>query len=106
MASNDPKVQAKVFLYELNNTRHEYGFSATEEWTLDLATNNQKKDLENKYYPLLSLTIAPENIIGMLDLLQEKLGTAVANIRDNLNPKKISKESVNLLAYCTGRLKY
>ncbi|TBO41277.1 hypothetical protein [Pedobacter kyonggii] len=106
MASNDLKVQAKVFLYELNNTKHEYGFSATEEWTLNLATNNQKKDLENKYYPLLSLTIVPENVMGMLDLLQEKLGTAVTNIKDNLNPKKISKESVNLLAYCTGRLKY
>ncbi|MDQ0966505.1 hypothetical protein QFZ20_001908 [Flavobacterium sp. W4I14] len=106
MAGNDPKVQAKVFLYELNNTRHEYGFSATEGWTLDLATNNQKKDLENKYYPLLSLTIAPENIMETLDLLQDKLGTAVTNIKHSLNPKKISKESVNLLAYCTGRLKY
>jgi hypothetical protein len=106
MANNDPKVQAKVFLYELNNTRHEYGFSATEEWTLALATNNQKKDLEDKYYPLLSLTIAPENIMGMLDLLEEKLGNAVGHIKANLTSSKISKESVNLLAYCTGRLKY
>jgi hypothetical protein len=106
MANNDPKVQAKVFLYELNNTRHEYGFSATEEWTLDLATNNQKKELENKYYPLLSITIEPENIMGMLDLLEEKLGRAVAHIKSNLTSSRISKESVNLLAYCTGRLKY
>ncbi|WP_025142877.1 hypothetical protein [Pedobacter jeongneungensis] len=106
MANNDQKVQAKVFLYELNNTRHEYGFSANEEWTLDLATNTQKKDLENKYYPILSLTVAPENIMGMLDLLEDKLGNAVSNIKDSLDHKKISKESINLLAYCVARLKH
>lgn len=106
MVSNDAKVQAKVFLYELNNTRHEYGFSANEEWTLDLATNSQKKDLENKYYPLLSITIAPENIMGMLDLLEDKLENAVTNIKNSLSNKKISKESTNLLAYCVVRLKH
>ncbi|MGN7988922.1 hypothetical protein ACTJKC_16345 [Pedobacter sp. 22226] len=106
MANNDQKVQAKVFLYELNNTRHEYGFSANEEWTLDLATNTQKKDLENKYYPILSLIVAPENIMAMLDLLEDKLGNAVSNIKDGFLQKKISKESINLLAYCVARLKY
>ncbi|GAA4212805.1 hypothetical protein GCM10022289_44130 [Pedobacter jeongneungensis] len=106
MANNDQKVQAKVFLYELNNTRHEYGFSANEEWTLDLATNTQKKDLENKYYPILSLIVAPENIMAMLDLLEDKLGNAVSNIKDSFLQKKISKESINLLAYSVARLKY
>lgn len=106
MANNDQKVQAKVFLYELNNTRHEYGFSTNEEWTLDLATNTQKKDLENKYYPILSLIVAPENIMAMLDLLEDKLGNAVSNIKDGFLQKKISKESINLLAYCVARLKY
>ncbi|MFC1226324.1 hypothetical protein ACFE6N_21150 [Pedobacter sp. BG31] len=106
MANNDQKVQAKVFLYELNNTRYEYGFSAKEEWTLDLATNTQRKDLENRYYPILSLTVAPENIMAMLDLLEEKLEYAVNNIKDRLGQKKISKESTHLLAYCAARLKY
>ncbi|TCD17796.1 hypothetical protein EZ456_22490 [Pedobacter psychrodurus] len=106
MVNNDQRVQAKVFLYELNNTRHEYGFSVNEEWTLDLVTNSQKKDLEDKYYPVLSLSIAPENIVDMLDLLQQKLGNAVNHIKDNLNVKKSLKEPANLLAYCTGRLKY
>ncbi len=106
MVSNDAKVQAKVFLYELNNTRHEYGFSANEEWTLDLATNGQKKDLENKYYPLLSITIAPEHIMGMLDLLEDQLENAVGHIKHNLGNKKISKDSTNLLAYCMARLKH
>eukprot|EP01012_Entosiphon_sulcatum_P023387 TRINITY_DN2838_c0_g1_i1.p1 TRINITY_DN2838_c0_g1~~TRINITY_DN2838_c0_g1_i1.p1 ORF type:complete len:107 (+),score=10.58 TRINITY_DN2838_c0_g1_i1:444-764(+) len=106
MASNEAKVQAKVFLYELNNTRHEYGFSVNEEWTLDLATNSQKKELENKYYPLLSIIIAPENIMGMLDLLEDKLQNAVGNIKEHLGTKKISKEYTNLLAYCVARLKH
>ncbi|MBE5322076.1 hypothetical protein IM793_23175 [Pedobacter sp. MR2016-19] len=106
MANNDQKAQAKVFLYELNNTRHEYGFSADEEWTLDLATDSQRKVLEHKYYPMLSLTVVPENIIGMLDLLEDKLGNAVGHIKDSLSRKKISKESTHLLAYCIARLKH
>lgn len=106
MVNKDQLAQAKVFLYELNNTRHEYGFSASEEWTLGLLTNSQKKDLEDKYYPVLSLTIAPEDIVGMLDILQQKLGKAVDHIKENLNIKKSLKEPANLLAYCTGRLKY
>ncbi|QXU43105.1 hypothetical protein [Pedobacter sp. D749] len=106
MANNDQKAQVKVFLYELNNTRHEYGFSADEEWTLDLATDSQRKVLEHKYYPMLSLTVVPENIIGMLDLLEDKLGNAVGHIKDSLSRKKISKESTHLLAYCIARLKH
>lgn len=106
MASNDQKNQAKVFLYELNNTRHEYGFSAKEEWTLDLATNSQRKVLEHQYYPMLTLTVAPENLMTMLDLLEDKLGNAVGRIKDSLSHKKISKESTHLLAYCVARLKH
>ncbi|WP_316828441.1 hypothetical protein [Pedobacter miscanthi] len=106
MANNDQKVQAKVFLYELNNTRHEYGFTVNEEWTLDLATNAQRKDLENKFYPILSLTVVPENIMGMLDLLEGQLGNAVSHIKNSLENKKISKENTNLLAYCVARLKH
>ncbi|ARS39279.1 hypothetical protein CA265_06170 [Sphingobacteriaceae bacterium GW460-11-11-14-LB5] len=105
MVNSDQRAQAKDFLYELNNTRHEYGFSANEEWTFDLVTNGQKKDLEDKYYPVLSLNIAPENMVDMLDLLQEKLGKAVDHIKDSLSVKKSLKEPAHLLAYCTGRLK-
>lgn len=105
MVNKDIKAQVKAFLSELNDTRHEYGFSANEEWTLDLATIAQKKALENKYYPVLSLTIAPENVMETLTLLQEKLGNAVTELNEKLNPGKIAREATNLLAYCVGRLK-
>jgi len=105
MASNDTVSQSKIFLYELNNTRYEYGFAASEEWTLDLVPAAKLKALEEKFYPLLSTKIAPENILEMLDLLSVKLSNAVAAVKNNVMLKRIAKENVFLLAYCATRLK-
>lgn len=104
MVINDSKVQAKSFLYELNNTQHEYGFAATEQWTLTLVTAVQKTILENKFYPVVSVAINLEQLTELFDLVKIKLEFAVSTLLEEIEIKKPSKDSTHLLAYCVSRV--
>jgi hypothetical protein len=73
MAGKSAEVQARDFIYELNNCASEYGFSKDELWEVELVWEKEKIKLEKKYYPTISALIAPEFVPVMLGLVHVKL---------------------------------
>jgi hypothetical protein len=73
MAGKSAEVQARDFIYELNNCASEYGFSKEELWEVDLVSEKEKIKLEKKYYPTISALTTPEFVPVMLGLVHIKL---------------------------------
>ncbi|SDD42225.1 hypothetical protein SAMN05216464_101690 [Mucilaginibacter pineti] len=73
MAEKSAEVQARDFVYELNNCASEYGFGKEELWEINLVSEKEKEKLEKKYYPTISALIAPEIIPVMEELVKSKL---------------------------------
>ncbi|MES2455918.1 MAG: hypothetical protein V4594_10270 [Bacteroidota bacterium] len=95
--------QAKEFLYELNNARHEYSFSSADSWIFSEATAKEKEKLESAYYPVLYTRCDPDG-------LSELAGFFISAVADGAeNSKKgtsvVSKDRVFLVAHCLTKLK-
>ncbi|SER95593.1 hypothetical protein [Pedobacter rhizosphaerae] len=105
MASDSVGMQAKAFLYELNNIRYEYGFSEKDKWILELTGLNGKSDLEKRFYPILDTKIAPDDILPFLKLISPKLEEEADRLIQKQKGKKSPKDSTYLIAYCNERQK-
>lgn len=106
MASDSVGLQAKAFLYELNNIRYEYGFSEKDKWVLELTGPNGKRDLESRFYPILDTKIAPDDILSFLKLLSPKLADEADKLIQKQRGKRTAKDPTYLIAYCVERLKH
>ncbi|HTI57767.1 hypothetical protein [Mucilaginibacter sp.] len=77
--------QAKVYVYDLNNCAREFGFKDDEGWELSLATQDERKALEKKYYPIVSTKVLPEILVELFGLVKDKLEQARSNIQNQLD---------------------
>lgn len=59
MQNENIALQAKVFLYHLNNSNNENGMRAGEKWKLCQVTESSKAEIERNYYPTVSTRVDP-----------------------------------------------
>jgi len=81
--------QAKVYVYDLNNSASEFGFKPGEGWELRQVSDIEKKDLEKRYYPTVSVKVLPEILSELFKLVKERaeqLRTGFIHSIDNNNP--------------------
>ncbi len=91
--------QAKAFLYELNDARHEYSFSSLDTWTYSQCTAKEKLLLENKFYPVFFRKCDVNDISAFYKV--------VAASKSELEPafEGSSKDKIYVVAHCPTKLK-
>ena len=64
--------QAMLYVYDLNNSASEFGFKADEGWELRVVSDIEKKDLEKRFYPTVSVKVLPELLSELFHLVKER----------------------------------
>jgi hypothetical protein len=86
MAANKRlEMEASMYVYDLNNTAKEFGFKADEGWELNVATQEEKSDIEKRYHPTITAKVLPEIISEMFGMVKDRLSQVKSDIRNNLN---------------------
>jgi len=67
---------ARTFAFELKNYAIEYGFKA-EAWIIKMATALEKENIENGFYPTLSIKVLPETSAQVWDLIAKRLASVI-----------------------------
>jgi malate synthase len=96
--------QAKEFLYELNNARHEYSFSSTDTWVFTESTAKEKDKLEAAYYPVLFTRCDSEGLPELAGYFTTPLAETEEPAKKTATPSA-SKDRVFLVAHCLTKLK-
>ncbi|WP_295655011.1 hypothetical protein [uncultured Mucilaginibacter sp.] len=73
MTKETVEYQAKVYVYDLDNCAKENGFKPDESWELSLATMEEKKAIEKKYFPTIATKVLPEILGELFGLVKAKL---------------------------------
>lgn len=69
MINSSIELQAKMYVFDLNNCAKEFWFKNDENWELCLASGEQKAELEGRYYPTLSKRGNPETLFKLHSLV-------------------------------------
>ena len=104
MANKDIALQAKNYLYELNNTAHEYGFASTETWEFNLSSEAEKKAIEKKYYPVVFTEVDVESLPDLYTLIQVKYASSKSDIATKMDNKNLGKNKLFICAFNAERL--
>lgn len=95
--------QAKIYVYDLNNCAREFGFKTDESWEINMATGEQKADIEKKYFPTLSARVLPEILVEMLGCVRFKLHQGIPNV---VSTNATGQQNLNyLVAFNPTRLR-
>ncbi|MDB5029853.1 hypothetical protein [Mucilaginibacter sp.] len=98
--------QAKEYLFDLNNIANENGFKSEEGWELSMATADEKKAIEKKYYPTVSTSVLPEIVAAFLTLVKTKLATVKAKFHNATEHDAARNKQLQfLVAYNPNRLR-
>jgi len=62
MQNDNIALQAKVFLYHLNNSNDENGFRAKESWKFSQVSEEGKAKIEHDFFPTVSVKVDPKII--------------------------------------------
>jgi hypothetical protein len=106
MKNQTTEYQAKEYLFDLNNIANENGFKTEEGWELNLATADEKKAIEKKYYPTVSAMVVPEILTEFLVLVKTKLAGVKAKFHNaSEQDAGRNKQLQFLVAYNPNRLR-
>ena len=98
--------EARMYVYDLNNSASENGFKADETWEFSLATDTEKTALEKKYFPTISAKVMPELLSELVNLVKSKLKHATYNI-ERAGTHNVKESGLQyLIAYNPGRLRH
>lgn len=81
--------QAKVYVYDLNNCAVENGFKPGESWEISLATAEEKKAIEKKYFPTMSAKVLPEVLGELFSLVKAKMIQAKSESEKNFDSNSL-----------------
>jgi len=62
MQNESIALQAKVFLYHLNNANNENGFRTKESWKFSQVSEQGKAKIEHDFFPTVSVQVDPKKI--------------------------------------------
>jgi len=97
MGNQIVEYQAKLYLYDLNNCAKEFGFKEDEGWELSLATDEEKKSLQKKYYPVISTKVVPEILTELFNNVRSKLSQAKSNIQNKFDTDNLAAHNLQYL---------
>lgn len=86
MQNENIALQAKVFLYHLNNSNNENGFRAHESWKFSQVSEEGKAKIEHDFFPTVSVRVNPELIhdFAASVLQQLKIEQPKVNVPDSI----------------------
>jgi hypothetical protein len=106
MQNQTTEYQAKEYLFDLNNIASENGFKTEDVWELSLATADEKKAIEKKYYPTVSAIVLPEIVAEFLVLIKTKLASVKAKFHNTSEQDAGRNKQLQILvAYNPNRLR-
>ena len=98
--------QAKEYLFDLNNTARENGFTSGEHWKVSLATAAEKTAIEKSYYPTISTKAVPEILSEMFRMVKAALGQNPTSPENTMDAASLAKnELLYVVAYNPDRLR-
>jgi hypothetical protein len=97
MASQTIEFQAKMFLFDLDNSAKEHWFKTDEAWEIILVTADEKSALEKKYYPTISAKVLPEMLAELLELIKKNLVQVVSDLEKTWDTKTVIKNHLQYL---------
>ncbi|MVN89592.1 hypothetical protein [Mucilaginibacter aquatilis] len=101
-------MQAKIYMYELNNSARENGFKANEGWEVSRATHEEKTELEKKYQLTIWAKVLPEMLAELFITVKSQLilaKTLVADGKKSEMNSVASNDQQYLVAFNPNRLK-
>ncbi len=75
--------KAKVYLYDLDNCAREFGFKQDENWELSVVSDDDKKAIEKRYYPTVSVKAFPEMLAELFNLVKTRLTQLNAGVANS-----------------------
>ena len=100
MTDQTTALQAKLFVFDLENSAKEHWFKPDEGWEVSVVTGADKSAIEKKYYPTVSAKCLPERLAGMLTTVKSSLKTAGLAAEPVLDIQTINLNNLQyLIAY-------
>ncbi len=96
MENKNAEMQAKVYVYDLNNCAKENGFKADEGWELSLANDEEKLAIEKRYYPTIATKVLPEILLELFRVVKSKLMQAKYDVTRKIIDNNQSAHSNNM----------
>lgn len=90
------EMQAKVYVFDLNNCAREFGFKPNEVWEINLATQAEKLAIEKNYYPTIVTKVLPDAITKLFGLVKTKVAFATSTVDRELDGEDLPE---NILQY-------
>ncbi|GAA4316495.1 hypothetical protein GCM10023149_13500 [Mucilaginibacter gynuensis] len=98
--------QARIFLYDLMNSRHEHGFHADDTWNLSLVSITDRAQIEKDYYPAIAVKIIPEILLQVYVEVKAKLKQALNKEEVLLDVKTVLNSDLKyIVAYNPKRIR-
>lgn len=97
MINKAVEMQAKMYVYDLNNCAREFGFKVDEGWELNVATSAERAAIEKKYHPTITAKVLPEILSELFGAVKDRLEQVKADIRNNLNPNNANNSELQYL---------
>lgn len=106
MTDQTTALQARLFVFDLENSAKEHWFKPDESWEVSAVTGADKSAIEKKYYPTVSGKFLPERLAGMLTTVKSSMKLAGWATEPMLDTKTISLNDLQyLIAYNPARLR-
>jgi len=90
-------LQAKLYVFDLNNCASEFGFKDDEGWELNLVSNDEKVSLQKRYYPMVSTKVVPEVLAELFNEVKSQLVQAKSNIQNKLDTDRLTAHDLQYL---------
>lgn len=105
MKKEDVALQAKVYLYHLNNANKENGIKKGEGWKFSQVTDAGRLAIEHDYYPTVSHKVEHKVLQDFADNVMLYLKTNHPDIQVPDLSIPIEKDSEYLIAYSPARIR-
>ena len=104
MTKENIPLQAKVYLFHLNNATKENGLKKDENWKLSIVDEAGKTAIENVYFPTVSVQVAVKGMEEFLDTLLQELKVTYTNIPVPDTNLTVEKGAEYFIAYSPQRI--
>jgi hypothetical protein len=106
MMNKTAEFQAKMYVYDLYNCARENGFKADDKWEVGLATDEEKRVIENKYIHTIAVKVAPALLWEMFGLVKEKLHQTKTDAEMDFNTDSIRVNEIkHMIAFSAKKLR-
>jgi len=100
MKDQEIEFQAKMYAYAINSATKEHGFKKDEGWKVTLANEQEKAEIEQKYYPIVSTQITAGSLLKLSEFVKDILNLTPVFANDPINTFGVQhSDSEYIIAY-------